>query len=196
MACVNIDRDKMFHNSVNAIVDLGNKLLYANVLSLADISICSHLKYVSYETSSHLTINQIAGDVSSFSVSDQIKEEVGLQRKIGMTMLMELTRRSAKFNASKKTSLRESQRGMSIEIVCDVAKHPGRYQCDESFTSCSFSASKSHEEDSILSGRCLLSLKSPPKFCKTFALPSQINNVDPNLSMAVQQRANQKLTVV
>lgn len=127
MADEKIVTEKIFDNSVNAIVDLHVTRLCVNVFSLDHISLCSFLDHVSDGTNLQITIEQIARDVTNVSVSDQMKKQVELHLKERVTLLMELTRGSNIFNASIEMNCRAYQRGICIKTFCDVANHACRY---------------------------------------------------------------------
>lgn len=155
------------------------------MFSLSDLSLCSFADYVSGDTNFHITKNQTTRDVISIGISDQIKEKVGLYLKEGVTLLMELTRRSSKFNASREMTRRTSLRGILIETFRDFTEHRGKYRFDGSIKLRDFYVPDHYDEDPDCLKCCLLSSKSSTYFCNRLVSPSQMVNFDPDSSIEI-----------
>lgn len=117
----------IIHDGVYKIVGLHLKRLCVDVSSLDDSSLCFFVYYMTDETKFHIPIDQIMRHVTNGNISDQIKIKVELNPKEGVTLLMELTGESDKFNETREITRRACLRGISTETFCGVAKHPEKY---------------------------------------------------------------------
>lgn len=75
-----------------------SKYMRADKSSPNDISLCSFGNYVTDKTSYHIAMDRIKRDVTKSNIIDEMVRDVGLLLKKAMTPLIELRKRSAKFN--------------------------------------------------------------------------------------------------
>lgn len=187
---------RILQDDNSEILDLHLRRLCAHVSSLDDNLLFSFVDYVTDETKFYTLIIQIMWHVTKGNISDQMKTKAGLNPNEGVTLLMELTRGSAKFNKATGMARRARLRGTSTKTFRDVAKHSEKYQFDERITYSGFCTARNHGKDLIFPEGFLVLPESPTRFCNCFALPFQIVCVDPGLSIVVHGTACQDITFV
>lgn len=116
---------------VNSIVSSRIERLQVNVNNLDDSSICSSVDFATNEAYFEVPMTLNAKHVSNINITAQQNRCRGLQQKEAVTLLLRLTKGSAKFYDTRKIAQRARSQEISTETFRDVSKYFKEYRFDE-----------------------------------------------------------------